>query len=85
MSISSVSTFLVKFPVNKSCYNFRSSYDAEMKLGSLSQLEKRNTMTRKTFDENVMLKIYYAILLLFMLFFRFTANFEKSRSRFPDA
>ena len=85
MKISPILRFLIKFLIHKSCHNFKSSNNAKIKLESLSQLEKRNTMMTKAFDEKVMFKIYDVILLLFMLFFRFKANFEKSRSRFPDA
>ena len=67
MKISSISRFPDKFLINKSSHNFRSSNDAEIKLGSLSQLEKRNTMA-KTYEENAMLKIYDVILLILCCF-----------------
>ena len=67
MKISSISRFPDKFLINKSSHNFRSSNDAEIKLGSLSQLEKRNTLA-KTYEENAMLKIYDVILLILCCF-----------------
>ena len=51
-----------------------------MKLGPLSKLGKRNTMTLRTFDNDFMTTNYDAI-----SFWRFMANLHQSRNGIPDA
>ena len=50
-----------------------------MKLGPLPKFYKRNKITSKTFDDDVMSKIVTSL-----SFFQFMANLELSRSRIPD-
>ena len=53
--------FLVKSLINKDCQNSETSNDIDMKLGPVAKLDKRNTLTSKNFDDNVVSVNYYAI------------------------
>ena len=45
-----ISSFLVKFFINKSCRESTTSDDIDMKLGPVTKLDKRNTTTSKEFE-----------------------------------
>ena len=45
--VFSISRFLVKCIIKNFCHNSRNSTNIDMKLGSLSKLDKRNTMASK--------------------------------------
>ena len=51
-----------------------------MELGAVTELDKRNTVMSKNFDDDVM-SAYCDII----AFFQFMANLQPSRSRIPDA
>ena len=40
--------------IKENCHNSRSSNDIDMKLGPVLKLDKRNTVSSKKFDDNVM-------------------------------
>ena len=54
---------LVKSPMNKNCHNSRTSNDIDIKLGTLSKLEKRSTIKSKEFDDDVILTNYDPIII----------------------
>ena len=58
-----ISRFLVKFLINKNCYNSRTSNDIHMKLEPVIKLDKRDTTTLKTFDYDVASANYDAIVI----------------------
>ena len=49
--------------MNKNCYNSRTSNDIDIKLGTLSQLEKKSTIKSKEFDDDVILTNYDPIII----------------------
>ena len=51
-----------------------------MKLGPVTKFDKRNKITSKKFDDDLMSKIVTSL-----LFFQFTGNMEQSISQIPDA
>ena len=51
-----------------------------MKLGSVTKLDKRKETKSKKFDDDFISKIVTSL-----SFFQFTANFEQSGSRIPEA
>ena len=61
---------LVKSSLYKNCHNSRNSNDTDSKLGTLSKLEKRNTIKSKEFDNDVILTNYDAII-IFLIYERF--------------
>ena len=61
-------------------HNSRTSDGADVKLGPVTKLNKRNKTTSKKFDEDVIPENCDAFAI-----FQFTANLEQSESRIPDA
>ena len=43
--------------IKENCHNSRTNGDIDMKLGSVTKLDKRNKTTSKTFDDDVMSEI----------------------------
>ena len=60
-----ISSFLVKFFIDKSCRKSTTSDDVDMKLGPGTKLDKRNTTTSKEFDSNVLSTNYDTIVIVF--------------------
>ena len=40
--------------INKNCHNSRTSHDTDIKLGPVTKLDQRNTVTSKNFADDVM-------------------------------
>ena len=64
----------------ENCHNSRSIHDIDMKLGSVTTIDKRNTATSKKFDETS-----YRQVVTSLSFFRFMTNLQPSGSRILDA
>ena len=62
------------------CHNFRTSDDINVKLGPVTKPDKRNKTTSRQLDEASRQQI-----LTLLLYFKFMANLEQSRSRIPEA
>lgn len=77
--LSSISGFLVKFLINKNCHNFRTSNNIDMKVGSPPKPEKRNTMTLKIFESDLIL-VNHDVIVIFLTYSQFGASW-KSNSR----
>ena len=73
MGVFSFSEFLVNPLINKNYYKRRTNNDINMKTGPLSKLERRNGMTLKKIDDNIMLENYDA-LVIFLIYDQFGAN-----------
>ena len=61
-------------------HNYRTRNDIDSKLGPVIKLDNGNKTTSKNFDHGIILENCDVIDR-----FQFTANFEQSRSRIPDA
>ena len=61
-------------------FRTRASDNIDMKLGSITKLDKRKETKSKKFDEDFISEIVTSL-----SFFQFTANLEQSRSRISDA
>ena len=58
--------------IKENCHNSRTGYDIDMKLESVTKLDKRNKTTSKKFDVNVMSK-NCDIIVIFRIFGQFGA------------
>ena len=65
--------------MKENCHNSRTSDDIDMKLGSLTELDKRN----KTTSKNLTMASCQQIVTSWS-FFRFMTNSERSGSQIPD-
>ena len=63
---------LVKFLININFHNLRTSNDTDMKLGLLSEIQKRNTKKPKSFDGDVILA-NHDVAVIFLTYCRFGA------------
>ena len=61
--------------MKENCPNSKTSDDIDMKLGPVTQLDKRNKTASKNLDETSCRKIVTSL-----LFFQFMTNLEQSRS-----
>ena len=68
------------FPISQFLVNHFSSDDIEIKLGSVTKLDKRNRKTLKKFTMTPCQKTITSL-----SFFQFMVNLEQSGSRIPDA
>ena len=68
----SILGFLVKSPLNKNCHSSATSNDINMKLRPLSQIEKRNTVISKKFDDEV-ISVKYDVIFIFPMYGAFAA------------
>ena len=66
--------------IGENCNNSRTSHDAEIRLGPVTILDKRNTATSRKFDNDVMWATFASL-----SFFQFIDNLQISRNRFPWA
>ena len=66
--------------IKENYHNSRTSDEIDMKLGPVTQLDKRNKTPSKNTDDDVMSKNYDIVVI-----FGFMANLEQSGSRIPDA
>ena len=62
----------VQFFINENCHNSRTSHDIDMKLPPVTMLDKRNTATSKTIDNDVISKIVTSL-----SYFQLLANLEQ--------
>ena len=76
----SMSRFLVRFLKNKNSSDYRTRNNIDLKLGPLSKLDKRHTMTSKK-----TLKALYWQFMRYSSIFGYMVDLEKSRSRLMDA
>ena len=58
--------------LNKSCHISRTSNDIDIKLGSVTKLDKRNTKMLKRFDDDVMSE-YFDVTVIFSIYGQFGA------------
>ena len=65
--------------IKENCHNSRTSDDIDMKLGTVTKLDKRNKTTSKKSTFTSCRKIVTPL-----SFFGFLANLEQSRARIPD-
>ena len=66
--------------IKGNCHNSRTSDDIDMKLGPVTKPDKRNKITSKKIDNDIMSENCD-----FIAIFQFTTNLEQSGSRIPDA
>ena len=71
-TVISLFGFLVKSLINKNCHNSRTSNDADMKLGPLTKIDKKNTVTSRKIYENLVSEP------------RFLVNLEQSGTEIRD-
>ena len=74
-----VSGFLVKSLINKYCHSSRASNHTDMKLGPLTELDKRNILTSSKCNNNIM-PANYDFLVLYLIYGWFEA-IQKPDSR----
>ena len=77
--IFSISGFLVKPFIAKTCQNSRTSDDVNMKLGPLTKPDKTNKTTSKKLIMRLCRQIMASL-----VFFKFVVNLEQSGSRILD-
>ena len=65
--------------IKRNSHNSRTSDDVDMKLGTVTEFDRRNKMTSKKFDDDVMSKIVTSLTL-----FQFTTTLEQFGSRILD-
>ena len=58
--------------INENCHNSRTSLDIDMKLGSVTKLDKRNTAVSKKIDDDVMLA-NCEVIVFFPIYVQFAA------------
>ena len=66
--------------INKNCPNSRTSYDTDIKHGTVTKLDKRNTAIPKKLTTTSCQQI-----VTYLSFFQFMVNLEQSRSQIFDA
>ena len=66
--------------IKENCHNSRTSDDIDMKLGPVTKLDKREIKRRQKYLAMTSCRQFVTSL----LFFRFMANLEQSRSWIPD-
>ena len=66
--------------INENCHNSRTTHDIDMKLESVTKLDKRNTATSKIFDDDDTSATWNV-----SVFFQFMVNLQPFGSRIPDA
>ena len=76
----SLSNILNPNLVGENCHNSRISDNIDMKLGPVTQLDKRNKTTSKKLTITSCRQTVVSL-----SYFRFMANLEQSRSRIPDS
>ena len=59
--------------IKENCHNSRTSYDIDMKLGSVTKLDKTNKAKSKNFDDDVM-SGNYDVIVIFRIFDQFGAD-----------
>ena len=67
-----ISEFLVKSPINNNYHNSKTCDDIDMKRGSLTKLNKRNTATSKKKDD-VFMSVNYDFIIICPIYSRFRA------------
>ena len=70
--ILSSSVFLVKSLINKDCYKSRTSNDIDIKLWPTSKIEKKNTMTSKKLENNI-ISTKYDVVVIFSIYGQYGA------------
>ena len=81
-SVESISDFQVpdQSIIKENCHNSRANNDIDIKLGTITKIDKNKTTMSKTFTMTSCPKI-----LTSLLFFQFMTNLEQFRSWIPDA
>ena len=74
------SGFLVKSLTNKHSFNYKTSNGIDMKLGPLSKLGKRNIMTSRTFD-NDLIRVNYGAIFILQIFGEFASIWKPHSGR----
>ena len=61
--------------IKENCYNSRTSNDIDMKLGSLTKLDKKNKTTLKKFDGDIM-STMFDVIVIFSIYGQFGATWK---------
>ena len=71
MGVFPISGFLVN-PLKENCHNSGTSNDIDMKLGPVTKVDKKNTVTSKNIDDGVM-STNYGVIVIFSIYNQFGA------------